>query len=103
MPDMKTSLTTLAMAMLLAGSSIAAQHVMPPGMSHEEHLRQLQKDAALKQRGALAMGFDQDKTVHHFLLRPTGGLIVVTVKDRRDAASLAQIRSHFQELSLIHI
>lgn len=68
-------------------------------MSHEEHLRQLQKDDALKQRGALAMGFDQDTTEHHFLLKPNGGEIVVTAKDEHDAASIAQVRSHFQEIA----
>lgn len=68
-------------------------------MSHEEHLRQLQKDEALNRRGALAMGFDQDKTAHHFLLQASGGAIVVTAKDATDTASITQIRSHFQEIA----
>lgn len=68
-------------------------------MSHEEHLRQLEKDKALKGRGVLAMGFDQDKTVHHFLLRESGGAIVVTAKDAADTSSITQIRSHFQEIA----
>jgi hypothetical protein len=77
-----------------------AQHPgMPAGMSHEEHLRQLQKEEALKKRGALAMGFDQDKTEHHFLLRPNGGEIVVTAKGASDLESIAQIRSHFQQIA----
>jgi len=42
--------------------ALLLQHpAMPAGMSHQEHLRQLQKDAELKKRGALSMGFDQDK------------------------------------------
>jgi hypothetical protein len=72
---------------------------MPPGMSHEEHLRQLKKDEELNRRGALAMGFDQDQTAHHFLLQPSGGAIVVTAKDATDAASITQIRSHLQEIA----
>lgn len=91
---------TLGIVILLGGASVAAQHpAMPAGMSHEEHLRQLQKDEALKHRGALAMGFDQDKTIHHFLLRPNGGEIVVTAREAGDSESIAQIRSHFQEIA----
>jgi len=85
---------------VLGAASANAQHsAMPPGMSHEEHLRQLQKDEQLKQRGGLAMGFDQDKTVHHFLLKHTGGAIEVAAKDAADAESIAQIRSHFREIA----
>ena len=32
---------------------------MPPGMSHEEHMKQMSKDAEMKRRGDAAMGFDQ--------------------------------------------
>lgn len=98
---MKSLTLTLGIVTLLSGISLAAQHsAMPPGMSHEEHLRQLQKDEQLKHRGALAMGFDQDKTVHHFLLRESGGAIVVTVKEVTDTASITQIRLHFREIAV---
>src|SRR5918993_198745 len=71
---MKNLTLTFGIVTLLGGASLAAQHSsMPPGMSHEEHLRQMEKDKALTERGALAMGFDQDKTVHHFLLQESGG------------------------------
>lgn len=97
---MKTCCLTLALVTLLGGAWPAAQHpAMPAGMSHEEHLRQMQKDEELKHRGTLAMGFDQDKTVHHFLLQPSGGTIVVTSKDAADAESIGQVRSHFREIS----
>jgi hypothetical protein len=85
---------------MLSGVSLAAQHpTMPPGMSHEDHLRQMQKDEALKHRGGLAMGFDQDKTAHHFLLQPMGGAILVTARNPADAESIAQIRSHLKEIT----
>jgi hypothetical protein len=85
---------------MLGGASLAAQHsTMPAGMSHEEHLRQRQKDEALKHRGALAMGFDQDKTVHHFLLQPSGGAIVVSARNTADAESIMQIRGHFRDIA----
>ena len=97
---MKNLTLTFGIVTLLAGAPVAAQHSsMPAGVSHEEHLRQLQKDEQLKQRGALAMGFDQDRTAHHFLLQPSGGAIVVRAKDANDAASIAQIRSHLRDIA----
>jgi len=81
-------------------SVLSAQHqTMPAGMSHEEHLRQLQKEEALKRRGALAMGFDQEGTVHHFLLQPRGGAIVVSSKNVQDVETVAQIRMHLREIA----
>ena len=85
---------------LLGAASANAQHpTMPPGISHEEHLRQLQKDELLKHRGGLAMGFDQDKTFHHFLLGQTGGVIEVGSKDPADTESIEQIRLHFRDIA----
>jgi hypothetical protein len=79
---------------------LAMQHPgMPPGMSHAEHIQQMQKDAELKKRGALAMGFDQDTTTHHFRSTPTGGSIDVRVKDAADTASRDQIRAHLKEIA----
>ena len=76
------------------------QHpAMPAGMSHEQHMKQMQKDAELKQRGALAMGFDQDKTTHHFRATAAGGSIEVAVKDAADARSRDQIRGHLKEIA----
>jgi hypothetical protein len=72
---------------------------MPPGVTPEEHLKQIEKEAELKKRGAAAMGFDQDKTTHHFWLTPDGGAIDVTVADPSDAASLAQVRAHLKEIA----
>jgi hypothetical protein len=66
---------------------------MPPGMSHEEHVRQM------KQRGNRAMGFDQDKASHHFRLTPGGGIIEVTAKDSGDETSRKQIRDHLRTIA----
>lgn len=98
---MKNLTLTFGIVTLLGGASVAgAQHsAMPPGMSHDEHLRQLKQDEALKQRGALAMGFDQDKTAHHFLLSASGGNIVVSANNASDADSIAQVRSHFRDIA----
>lgn len=72
---------------------------MPAGMTHEQHMKQMQKDAELKKRGAIAMGFDQDKTTHHFRATPAGGSIEVGVKDAADARSRDQIRSHLKKIA----
>jgi hypothetical protein len=80
--------------------TLALQHqAMPPGMTHEQHLKQMQKDAELKKRGALAMGFDQDKTTHRFPVSPAGGSIEVDAIDPDDHASRDQIRTHLREIA----
>jgi hypothetical protein len=62
---------------------LAPQHsTMPEGMPHQEHSAAMERDAALKRRGADAMGFDQDATIHRFRLTASGGTIEVTVRDR---------------------
>jgi hypothetical protein len=48
----------------------------------------------VKQHGAEAMGFDQDKTTHHFRLTKEGGFVMVEAKDAKDAATVKQIRDH---------
>jgi hypothetical protein len=82
-----------------AGESFAQHPAMPPGMTHDEHLARIQKEGELKKRGAAAMGFDQDRTTHHFLLYPTGGAIEVAVNDRADAASRDQVRAHLKDIA----
>jgi hypothetical protein len=50
-------------------------------------------------RGAQAMGFDQDRTVHHFLLYEDGGAIEVAVKEASDHANLHAIRQHLPAIA----
>ena len=71
---------------------------MPADMTHAQHLAQM-KDDELKRRGALAMGFDQDKTSHHFLLAADGGSIDVRVNDAADEQNLNAIRVHLKEIA----
>jgi hypothetical protein len=91
---------SLVISFLVAAFLLAPQHpTMPKGMSHEEHLKQMKKDDALKKRGAEAMGFDQNATTHHFKLAPSGGSIEVTVKNEGDDDALAAIRSHLRSIA----
>ncbi len=88
------------MQLLILVLALALQHpTMPAGMSHEEHMKQMQKDAELTRRGALAMGFDQHATAHHFPATATGGSIEVEVIDPKDDASRAAIRVHVKEIA----
>ena len=60
--------------------------------------RAQQPDRQMMERGAHAMGFDQTKTTHHFLLKPSGGAIEVTANDAADRTSIASIRSHLEHI-----
>jgi hypothetical protein len=52
-------------------------------------------------RGAMVMGFDQDKTAHHFYLYDDGGAIDVTVKDAADTRDRDAIRSHLPHIAMM--
>jgi hypothetical protein len=94
------SLTVFVSFALAPAAAAFAQHsTMPPGMTHQEHQAQLQKEAELKRRGAAAMGFDQGRTTHHFRLLADGGAIEVAANDTSDAASRDQIRAHMKEIA----
>jgi hypothetical protein len=56
---------------------------------------------AMHDRGALAMGFDQQKTVHHFLLYDDGGAIDISAKDPADAKDRDAIRSHLPHIAVM--
>ena len=55
--------------------------------------------AQLDTRAHRAMGFDQDRTAHHFVLRTDGGIISVEVKDSSDDASRDAIRRHIRRIA----
>jgi hypothetical protein len=54
---------------------------------------------AMNQRGEMVMGFDQEKTAHHFHLYTDGGTIEVEVRDAADIKDLDAIRSHLPHLA----
>jgi hypothetical protein len=90
----------LLIALLTTAAIALAQHsTMPAGMSHEEHLKQLEKDDALKRRGGAAMGFDQDAAEHRFIIEPNGGSIQVTTKAGADAKVVADVRAHLKSIA----
>jgi hypothetical protein len=50
-------------------------------------------------RANKGMGFDQQRTAHHFLIETNGGTIQVTAKDPQDRESEGQIRAHLQHIA----
>jgi len=53
---------------------------------------------AMQQRGKQAMGFDQERSAHHFLIQKTGGAIEVTAQDPADLALAREIRGHLRHI-----
>jgi len=58
-----------------------------------------QEHAAMMKRGDTGMGFSQDKTTHHFILRKDGGVIQVSANDPNDDASNDHIRMHLSNVA----
>jgi hypothetical protein len=93
-------LVTVALAAIPSASATAQDHPpMPAGMTHEEHMAQMKKEAELKQHGRMAMGFEQDKATHHFTLTAKGGTIAVTAKDPADRVTRDHIQAHLKEIA----
>jgi hypothetical protein len=90
----QNAIATLVFAVgVLTPSANAQQDAMPAGMSHAEHMKQMNK------RGNLAMGFDQEKVNHHFKLTTDGGSIQVNAKQTDDSTTRSQIREHLKMIS----
>jgi hypothetical protein len=79
-------------AMLLAGSYATATECP----MHKEH-----QNAGMVERGNHAMGFDQNKTTHHFLLKDDGGIIRVEANDPQDQESRDAIRGHLSHIAVL--
>ena len=59
-----------------------------------------QHHADVGRRGTHVMGFDQQLTVHRFILYTDGGAIDVQVKDPADKANLDAIRTHLPHIAM---
>jgi hypothetical protein len=64
-----------------------------PADSHAAH------HAGVDARGDQAMGFDHDRTTHHFLLARDGGSIEIRANDGKDTESRDQIRLHLEHVA----
>lgn len=88
---------TLPLLLLCALPARAQAPAMDPATCpmHEQHM----KDQKLDERGDAHMGFDHDRTTHHFLITDTGGAIQVAANDTADRESRDQIRHHLAEIA----
>lgn len=68
-----------------------------PAQSEHKRPATDQRMPEVNKHSAEAMGFDQEKTTHHFRLLPDGGVVEVQANDRQDAPTVALIRLHLRE------
>ncbi|HLJ27509.1 MAG TPA: hypothetical protein VKY85_12430 [Candidatus Angelobacter sp.] len=54
---------------------------------------------SMEQRGNQGMGFDQQKTTHHFLLTKNGGVIQVNSNSADDKTSADEIKMHLRHIA----
>ena len=69
------------------------QQPHPPESMKHTHMGEMNK------RGDRVMGFDHEKTTHHFRLLPDGGLIQVKANDAKDIGTRDQIRMHLSHIA----
>ncbi|HEY5619883.1 MAG TPA: hypothetical protein VIK60_18220 [Vicinamibacterales bacterium] len=87
---------------VIALAAVAVWFSAPAGAQQPQQGQRHDADAHHRDmltRGAQAMGFDQERTVHHFLLYEDGGAIEVAVKEANDHANLHAIRQHLPEIA----
>jgi hypothetical protein len=94
--EMRSALA-IGFALLLCASAAAAR-----AQAHEEHAsaqNDHSKPHDMEHRGNQGMGFDQQKTTHHFLLRKDGGAIQVSANSTVDKASTEEIQMHLRHIA----
>jgi hypothetical protein len=88
---------TIAVALMIATASAvyARQDGQHParGHGHDGHAE------GVNERGDRVMGFDHEKTAHHFRLYADGGAVEVAANSAEDAESRDQIRKHLGHIA----
>jgi hypothetical protein len=79
--------------------SVTFQHQSHQAAKEKSDAQHSQHHAEMNKRGDHAMGFDHDKTTHHFRLFKDGGAIEVTANNAADTESLMQIRMHLSHIA----
>lgn len=74
-----------------------AQHMAEA--QNAQHAEHAEHAHGVDERGDAVMGFSHQTTKHSFRLTKDGGAIEVRANDAADAAGIAQIRSHLQEIA----
>jgi hypothetical protein len=87
----------LVTLILAAGSLACAQQPQPTNQPQSPHDPMSMEK--MNERGDTVMGFDHDKTTHHFLLKKDGGLIQIEANNKTDAVSRDEIRMHMRHIA----
>ena len=83
----------LLAGLFLVPAALLAQTSTPaPPAEHDHH-------AMVDSRGDHVMGFDHEKTTHHFRLYKNGGAIEITANQAEDTASRDAIRGHLSHIA----
>jgi len=82
----------LALLILTLTPTLQSQSAAAP---LQDHSRRQQ----MEHRGNQGMGFDQQKTTHHFLLRKDGGAVQVTANSPDDKPSTQEIQMHLRHIA----
>src|SRR5438045_8439523 len=82
---------------MTSGSAVVAMLWAAAGSA--QHHAQTQKEAEMKKRGAVAMGFDQEKTAHHVGLTSRGGYVQVQANDPADTTNIAAVQRHLEVIA----
>ena len=82
----------------LAAGIVLASAGGAPGQQ-ADHAKDADHHANVDKRGDHVMGFDHEKTTHHFRLAKNGGSIEVTANSSEDAESRRAIRGHLTHIA----
>lgn len=88
----------LGTAVFLIGSAISGQDTGASCANHSGGARS-DHNAGVNARGDKVMGFDHEKTTHHFLLTAAGGSIEVTANRAEDNENRDAIRAHLAHIA----
>lgn len=92
MKSLLAGFVALIFAAAAVSAHVEAQNADSSAQDHSKH-------RAMDKRGDQGMGFAQDKTTHHFLLRKDGGAIQVTANTAGDKSSMEEIRMHLRHIA----
>jgi hypothetical protein len=92
---MKQTSPLLFVLILCAAAVVSVQSFGLPFSLQQDH----SKHEEMEKRGDQGMGFDQQKTTHHFLLRKDGGAIQVTANSAADKSSTEEIQMHLRHIA----
>jgi hypothetical protein len=85
--------STLCAAVASVGIALLASPALAQSTTTDTH------SAGVDERGDHVMGFDHQKTTHHFRLTKSGGAIEVTANDAGDTESRGAIRGHLGHIA----